>query len=77
MAFTLQIKQKKLLGKTTLDLPSLADACGLCYGSNNDFYILQEGEQERGTAILYNPNRIGRGIFSNADMAGDGYYEVL
>ncbi|MDE7204753.1 MAG: DUF4299 domain-containing protein [Lachnospiraceae bacterium] len=76
MAFTLQIKQKKLLGKTTLDLPSLADACGLCYGSNNDFYILQEGEQERGTAILYNPNRIGRGIFYNGAKAGEGYYEV-
>lgn len=76
MAFTLQIKQKKLFGKTVLDLPSLANACGLCYGSNNDFYILQEGEQDRGTAVLYNPNRIGRGIFYNGSKADDGYYEV-
>lgn len=76
MAFTLQIKQKKLLRKTALDIPALANACGLCYGSNNDFYILQEGEQEQGTAILYNPNRIGRGIFYNGSKAGEGYYEV-
>lgn len=76
MAFTLQIKQKKLFGKTALDLPSLASACGLSYGSNNDFYILQEGEQDRGTAVLYNPDRIGRGIFYNGSKAGEGYYEV-
>ncbi len=42
MAFTLQIRQKKLFGKTVLDIPSLAHACGFCYGSNDDFYILQE-----------------------------------
>ena len=28
MAFTLQIRQKKLFGKTVLDIPSLAHACG-------------------------------------------------
>lgn len=38
MAFTLQIRQKKLFGKTVLDISSLAHACGFCYGSNNDFY---------------------------------------
>lgn len=48
MAFTLQIKQKKLFGKTALDIPSLARACGFRYGSNNDFYILQEEEQNQG-----------------------------
>ena len=55
MAFTMQIKQKKLFGKTTLDIPSLAQACGFCYGSNNDFYILQENEQVGGTAVFYHP----------------------
>lgn len=55
MAFTMQIKQKKLFGKTILDMPSLAQACGLCYGSNNDFYILQENEQVGGTAVFYHP----------------------
>ncbi len=40
MAFTLQIRQKKLFGKTVLDIPSLAHACGFCYGSNNDFLKL-------------------------------------
>ena len=76
MAFTLQIRQKKLFGKTTLDIPSLAQACGFCYGSNNDFYILQENEQVRGTAVFYNPERIGRGIFFDGSKAGEGYYEL-
>lgn len=76
MAFTLQIRQKKLFGKTALDIPSLARACGLSYGSNNDFYILQENEQVRGTAVFYNPERIGRGIFFDGSKAGEGYYEL-
>ncbi len=76
MAFTLQIRQKKLFGKTVLDIPSLAHACGFCYGSNNDFYILQENEQAQGTAVFYNPERIGRGIFFNGSKAQEGYYEI-
>lgn len=76
MAFTLQIRQKKLFGKTVLDIPSLARTCGLCYGSNNDFYILQENEQTQGTAIFYNPERIGRGIFFDGRKAREGYYEI-
>lgn len=76
MAFTLQIKQKKLFGKTVLDIPTLAHSCHLSYGSNNDFYILQEGELDRGTAVFYNPNRIGRGIFFDGSKGGAGSYEV-
>lgn len=76
MAFTLQMKQKKLFGKTNLDIPSLARACDLCYGSNNDFYILQEGEQDGQTAVFYNPRRIGRGIFFDGSKAKDGLYEI-
>ena len=76
MAFTLQIRQKKLFGKTALDVLSLARACGFHYGSNNDFYILQEDQQDRGTAIFYNPEHIGRGIFFDGSRAREGYYEV-
>ena len=76
MAFTLRIRQKKLFGKTVLDIPSLAHACGFCYGSNNDFYILQENEQSQGTAVFYNPGRIGRGIFFDGSKAREGYYEI-
>ena len=47
-----------------------------CYGSNNDFYILQENEQSQGTAVFYNPERIGRGIFFNGGKAREGYYEI-
>lgn len=76
MAFTLQIRQKKLFGKTALDIPSLAHACGFRYGSNNDFYILQEEQQNQGTAIFYNPERIGRGIYFDGRRAREGYYEI-
>ncbi len=70
------MRQKKLFGKTVLDIPSLAHACGFCYGSNNDFYILQENEQSQGTAVFYNPGRIGRGIFFDGSKAREGYYEI-
>ncbi len=76
MAFTLLVKQKKLFGKTRLDIPSLAQACGFKYGSNNEFYILQEEEQENNSAIFYNPDRIGRGIVFDGSRAGEGIYEV-
>lgn len=76
MAFTLQIKQKKLFAKTVLDIPELARSCGFSYGSNNEFYILREGEADRGTAVFYNPERIGRGIFFDGSKAGEGFYEV-
>ena len=76
MAFTLQIKQKRIFGKTVLDIPSLARACGLCYGSVDGFHILQAEKLEGGTAICYDPARIGRGIFLDASKAGEGRYEV-
>lgn len=76
MAFTLEIKQKKLFGKTSLDIPSLAGACGFRYGSDDDFHILQEGQESQGTAIIYNPNRIGRGIFFDGSKGGEGFYTV-
>lgn len=37
MAFTLQIKQKKLFGKTKLDILTLARSCGFMYGSDDEF----------------------------------------
>ncbi len=76
MAFTLQIRQKKLFGKTILAISSLAQACGLCYGSNTDFYILQENEQVNGTAVFYHPEHIGRGIFFDGSKSREGYYEI-
>ena len=76
MAFTLQIKQKKLFGKTKLDIPTLAHACGFRYGSDDDFFILQEGQENKKTAIFYNPNRIGRGIFFDGTKDENGFYEI-
>ena len=76
MAFTLEIKQKKLFGKTNLNISTLAEACGFRYGSDNEFHILQEGQENRGTAIFYNPDRIGRGIFFDGSKGDEGFYTV-
>lgn len=76
MAFTLQIKQKKLFGKTKLDISLLARSCGFIYGSDDDFFILQENQENNETAIFYNPDRIGRGIFFDGARGENGLYEI-
>lgn len=63
MAFTLKIKAKSLLGPKKTDISALLKSCGMAYGSANEFYILEEGQSNQGTAVLYNPAKLGRGIF--------------
>ena len=70
MAFTLQIKKKGLFGSKQIDMEKLLNKCCLKYGSDNEFYVLQEGERNGESVILYNPSRIGRGIYFNADTSG-------
>lgn len=76
MAFTLQIKQKKLFGKTKLDISALAHSCGFKYGANDNFFVLQEGQINQETAVFYNPARIGRGIFFDGAKGENGLYEI-
>lgn len=63
MAFTLKIKAKALLGSKKTDIDALLKSCGMAYGNTNEFYILEEGKGSQGTAVLYNPAKLGRGIF--------------
>lgn len=63
MAFTLKIKAKALLGSKKTDIDALLKSCGMAYGNTNEFYILEEGKSNQGTAVLYNPAKLGRGIF--------------
>ncbi len=63
MAFTLKIKAKGLLGPKKADIHALLKNCGMKYGSADGFFILEEGKSNDETVILYNPQRIGRGIF--------------
>lgn len=73
MAFTLTIKSKGLFNKAkSIDLEAILKNCGLRYGSDNEFYILIDGEVNNNTVILYNPNRIGRGIFFDYGNVGKG-----
>ena len=72
MAFTLQIRKKGFFGNKNADLKLILKNCGLKYGSSNEFYILQEDVINQNTAVLYNPSRIGRGIFFDGSKAAEG-----
>lgn len=54
----------------------MIDKCGLRYGSDNDFYVLEDGKIESDTAILYNPHKIGRGILFDGSKAKENLYEI-
>lgn len=75
MAFTLKIKGKSLFGNKNIDFNTLVKSCGLEYGHDNDFYMLEEG-MENGIAILYNPKRMGRGIFLDGREMANGKVEI-
>lgn len=75
MAFTLKIQSKTLFGNKKVDFEQLLRNCGLNYGHDNEFYILEDGMQEE-TAILYNPRRIGRGIFFDGRGLKEGKVEI-
>ena len=77
MAFTLKIQSKGLFNKAkTIDFGALLRECKLQHGSYNDFYVMDMGKSNNGTAILYNPARIGRGIFFDARNVGKGEITV-
>ena len=77
MAFTLKIQSKGLFNKAkAIDFGTLLRECKLQHGSYNDFYVMDMGKSNNGTAILYNPARIGRGIFFDARNVGKGEITV-
>lgn len=63
MAFTLRVEKKGLFGNSSFDAAKMVKNCGLCFGSYNDYYVLDEEEKRGETFVFYNPERIGRGIF--------------
>ena len=73
MAVTVKITSKGLFNKVkSINLKDILDNCNLKYGSNNEFYILKENEMKENTCILYNPSKIGRGIFFDARSISQG-----
>lgn len=72
MAFTLTIKRKGLFNKKQVSLEQLLSSCNFRYGSDNEYFILEENEINNQTMVLYNPNRIGRGIFLDASQMERG-----
>ena len=75
MAFTLRIERKGSTDGMYINFRDLLQNCKLSYGHDNDFYILEDGMVER-TAILYNPSRIGRGIFFDGRNVDEGIIEI-
>ncbi len=75
MAFTLKIEAKTLFGSKAVNFGQLIQNCGLQFGHDNEFYILEDGAADN-TVILYNPNRIGRGIFFDGRNMQEGKVEI-
>ena len=77
MAFTLVINSKGLFGKVkSIQMAELLKNCGLKYGSNNEFYILEDDKMNQNTAVLYNAKRTGRGIFFDGSRIADGQVTI-
>lgn len=74
MAFTLRIENKN--AESSVNFGELLRNCKLNYGSKNQFYVLDEGVVNNNTAILYNPARIGRGIFYDGRRDEEGIVEI-
>lgn len=72
MAFFVTLRWKKSLLKKSPRLDKVLENCKLRFGSFNDFYILEEGETEEDMMLLYNPEKIGRGICLNFSKIGLG-----
>lgn len=75
MAFTLKIQSKALFGNKAVDFKKLVTNCGLQFGHNNEFYVLEDGAKDN-TVVLYNPNRIGRGIYFDGRKMKEGKVEI-
>lgn len=75
MPFTLSVQAKPIIGNKIIELKELLVNCGLKYGHDNEFYILEEGMPGK-TAVFYNPKRIGRGIYFDATNMINGVYKI-
>ena len=76
MAFTLKINSKGLFRAKGINFGELLNKTGMSFGSENEFHILTDGELSDNTGILFNPKRIGRGIFIDMRNVGNGELTV-
>ncbi len=72
MAFTLRIQQKVLFRKKEIDIKQIIGQLKFQFGSDNDFYILEDRKINQNTCIIYNPKRIGRGIYCDIQKVKEG-----
>ena len=72
MDFSLTIQSKGLFKAKSINFDEIVRNFGLNYGSCDAFFVLSEGDQAGETAVLYNPKRIGRGIWYDASHIADG-----
>ncbi len=71
MAVELKITARGHLCKKKLDFQLLLKHCKLNFGSYNRFYVLEENNGGS-VGLLYNPNRLARGIFFDGRKMEEG-----
>lgn len=74
MAVDVRIKAEGFLCRQELDLQVVLKNCTLHFGSYNPFFVLEEDPFSE-AGILYNPTRMGRGIYFDGKKMNQG--EVL
>lgn len=73
MALTLLIESKGIFGRVKeINIKEILEKCQLEFGSENEFYVLEENTMNEGTCVLYNPQRIGRGIYFDSRQVSVG-----
>lgn len=71
MAVSISIKATGILCRQELDLPDLLRRCKLNYGSYDPFFVLTE-DYPGDVGLLYNPSRLGRGIYFDGTKRNEG-----
>ncbi len=75
MAVDLTIKAKGVLCKETLDLLSLLKRCRLEFGCYSPYFVLED-KHPNNVGLLYNPKRMGRGIYFDGSKKDQGIVKL-
>lgn len=71
MAVDLTIRAKGMLAKEELNFPTLLKNCRLQFGTYSPFFVLED-ENPTQVGLLYNPQRMGRGIYFDGSLMDQG-----
>ncbi|MFI3253027.1 MAG: hypothetical protein R3Y63_01605 [Eubacteriales bacterium] len=75
MAVDLIIRAKGVLCKEDLDLVDLLRRCRLGFGSYSPYFVLED-KHPNNVGLLYNPKRLGRGIYFDGSKKDQGMVKL-